>query len=120
MKNPWMRLWLSTMNSSLEATRAFWANLLRQPTARNRDHASDVSEATTAKEPKDKVPRPPDAPAAELAKPSSAREATNAPEEPGVKAPRKPSGRASDTARGTSASKSTETQRRRGAEPSKS
>ena len=42
MKNPWMELWLSTLNSSLEATRIFWAGMLRQRTEEERNGTSDA------------------------------------------------------------------------------
>ena len=111
MKNPWMKMWLSTLNSSLEATRVFWARMLRQPAAEERDRTSDASEAAAAEAAKATAPPPPD----------DAKPKTDASEQPGAKTQRKASERASDSRSAAPASEAkSESQRPRAAEPSKS
>ena len=120
MPNPWMRMWLNAVNSSLEATRAFWVEVLRPRQRGERDRPSDAPGARAAEEPKSTTPRPPEVRATDTAESSPTRPTTDELEQTGDKSSREPSGRASDASTGTSRSDaSSEAKPRRPAEPSK-
>ena len=114
--NPWMRWWLGTMNSSLEATRSFWAGMLGEQTSEKRDRTSAATETPTIEEPRPPALRASENPADEPAKAKTTNAKTDAPQVRSVVTPRKPSARAPDDPKTNSASETRrKTQRRRGA-----
>ena len=116
--NPWMRWWLGTVNSSLDATRAFWAGLLGEPTSQNRVRTSAATKTPKSEEPRAPSLRASENPTDEPAKAKTANAEIDAPEVRSVVTRRKPSALSPDDPKINSASKTRrKTQRRRGAKP---
>ena len=116
--NPWMRWWLGTVNSSLEATRAFWAGMLGERTSEKRDRTSAETKTPTTEQPRTPALRASENPADEPAKAKTAYAKTDAPQVRSAATPRKPGAPAPDDPKTNSASETRrKTQRRREAKP---
>ena len=60
MKNPFMAMWLCTMNSCLKATRAFWASILHPHGPEEKDSAPGTSAVRAPVEPEGAVQKTPE------------------------------------------------------------